>query len=157
MTGPKRHVQADLRERLAIPPGRLDDLNAFLFDPDARVVNDVLAVIARYGTPEEINERARAAGELPALLDRVRASHPAYLADLAWLTAQRDEGAFVQRRRLPARRSRGAGRRHGLPRRHGGDAGGERAPVLPVGHRRGAGRRSPSAPSSRPAGSRSGG
>ena len=85
----------DLRSRLAIPADRLDDLNAFLLDPESRVVNDLLAVVARYGTPEEINRKARAAGALPALLDRVRATHPDYLADLNWLAEQRDRGAFV--------------------------------------------------------------
>ena len=85
----------DLRRMLAIPAARLDDLNAFLLDPESRVVNDVLAVIARYGTPEEINRKARASGELPALLDRVSAAHPEYLADLDWLTEQRDRDAFV--------------------------------------------------------------
>ena len=85
----------DLRRRLAIPYDRLDDLNAFLLDPDARIINDLLAVVARYGTPDEINRRALEAGRLPALLDRVRAAHPEYLADLDWLTEQRDRGAFV--------------------------------------------------------------
>jgi len=36
---------ADLRQRLAIPGSRLDELNAFLLDPDARIVNDLLAVM----------------------------------------------------------------------------------------------------------------
>ncbi len=86
---------ADLRNRLAIPASRLDDLNAFLLDPDARIVNDLLAVVARYGTPDEINRKAREAGRLPALLDRVRESRPDYLADLEWLEDQRERGAFV--------------------------------------------------------------
>jgi hypothetical protein len=95
MSGRARDVSADLRGRLAIPADRLDELNAFLLDPGSRVVSDILAVIARYGTPEEINRKARAAGELPALLDRVRTAHPAYLADLEWLAGERDRGAFV--------------------------------------------------------------
>jgi hypothetical protein len=95
MTATVEGVTADLRSRLAIPSARLDDLNALLLDPGSRVVNDILAVIARYGTPEEINQKARAAGELPALLARVRATHPAYLADLEWLAGERDRGAFV--------------------------------------------------------------
>src|SRR5665811_1778325 len=95
MSGRARDVSADLRGRLAIPADRLDELNAFLLDPGSRVVNDLLAVIAHYGTPEEINRKARAAGELPALLDRVRTAHPAYLADLEWLAGERDRGAFV--------------------------------------------------------------
>ena len=85
----------DLRNRLAIPGSRLDGLNAFLLDPDARIVNDLLAVVARYGTPDEINRRAREAGALPALLDRVRETRPDYLGDLEWLEEQRERRAFV--------------------------------------------------------------
>ena len=85
----------DLRTRLAVPGRRLDELNAFLLDPASRVVSDLLDVVAKYGTPEEINRRAREAGSLPVLLDRVRAVRPEYVADLDWLTAQRDRGAFV--------------------------------------------------------------
>ncbi|HSG86990.1 MAG TPA: hypothetical protein VLA23_11690 [Candidatus Limnocylindrales bacterium] len=88
-------IRPDLRERLAIPADRLDELNALLLDPDARVVNDLLEVVARYGTPDEINARAREAGQLPALLDRVRAVKPEYLADLEWLAEQRAHSAFV--------------------------------------------------------------
>jgi hypothetical protein len=88
-------MSADIRQRLAIPAVRLDDLNALLLDPETRVVNDILAVVARYGTPEEINRRAHEAGQLPALIEQVRAVQPAYLADLDWLAEQRDRGAFV--------------------------------------------------------------
>jgi hypothetical protein len=88
-------VTIDLRERLAIPDDRLDALNALLLTPGTRVIDDLLEVVARYGTPEEINRKARAAGELPALLERVRATHPQYLPDLEWLAEQRDRGAFV--------------------------------------------------------------
>ena len=104
-------MTADLRERLAIPSARLDDLNALLLDPGSRVVNDVLDVVARYGTPEEINRKARAAGELPALLDRVRAAHPAYLADLEWLAGRARPRRLRQRGRLPPGRARRPGRR----------------------------------------------
>jgi len=88
-------VTADLRKRLAIPSKRLDDLNALLLDPNSRIVNDVLAVVAKYGTPEEINAKAKAARALPALLAKVQAKKPEYLADLKWLEEQRDKGAFI--------------------------------------------------------------
>ena len=95
ITTARTDPSAELRRRLAIPSERLDELNALLVDPDARIVNDLLAVVARYGTPGEINRRAREAGQLPALLERVRTVQPDYLADLDWLTEQRDRGAFV--------------------------------------------------------------
>ncbi len=85
----------DLRERLQIPASRLDALNGLLLAPDSRVINEMLAVIAKYGTPEEINARATAARQLPALLECVKAVQPDYLADLQWLAEQRDRGAFV--------------------------------------------------------------
>ncbi|HJW21298.1 MAG TPA: hypothetical protein VJ506_02600 [Candidatus Limnocylindrales bacterium] len=88
-------VASDLRDRLAIPDDRLAELNAFLLRPGNRVVDDLLAIVARHGTPDEINARARAAGQLPALRERVRAAQSAYLRDLDWLAEQRDAGAFV--------------------------------------------------------------
>ena len=88
-------MTTDLRSRLAIPADRIATLNAFLLDPDGRLLGDLLAIVARYGTPEAINEKARAAGALPALLERVRTTRPEYAADLEWLAEQRDAGAFV--------------------------------------------------------------
>ena len=85
----------DLRERLKIPQSRLDEINALLLDPNNRVINDILAVIAKYGTPEEINQKARAASELPALSVKVNDTKPEYLADLRWLQEQRDRRAFI--------------------------------------------------------------
>ena len=85
----------DLRSRLEIPAARLDVLNEFLLNPDTRVINEMLAVVAKYGTPEEINAKAEAARQLPALLERVKTTRPEYLADLEWLAEQRDTGAFV--------------------------------------------------------------
>ncbi len=85
----------DLRQRLEISATRLDEINALLTNPDTRVVNDILVVVDKYGTPEEINRKAAEAGRLPVLLEHVAASNPEYLQDLEWLQAQRDTGAFV--------------------------------------------------------------
>ncbi len=85
----------NLRERLQIPAERLDDLNAVLLQPGLRVIDDLLEVVARYGTPEEINRRAAAALQLPALRAQVAAIRPEYLADLDWLEVQRDTHAFT--------------------------------------------------------------
>jgi hypothetical protein len=84
-----------LRARLRIPPDRLDAINALLLDPDSQVVNDLLDVVARHGTPEQINAKAAAARRLPSLLARLAESGSPYLQDVEWLIAQRDAGAFV--------------------------------------------------------------
>ena len=86
---------SDLRARLRIPEARLGAINDVLLDPDSRVVNDLLSVVARYGTPEEINAKAREAGRLENLLARLEEQGSPYLADVRWLVAQRDAGAFV--------------------------------------------------------------
>ena len=88
-------VTADLRSRLSIPPPRLEALNDLLLAPDTRVVNEFLEVVARYGTPEEINRRALAAGSLDALKKRVREKTPEFAADLTWLERERERGAFI--------------------------------------------------------------
>ena len=91
----EKTMTTDLRSRLAIDPQRLESLNDVLLSPDSQVVNEFLAVVAKYGTPEEINRRAAAAGSLEALMKRVRAQTPEYAADLAWLEKERDRGAFI--------------------------------------------------------------
>ncbi len=84
-----------LLERLRLDPASLQAINAVLLDPGGRVMSDFLEVVLRYGTPEEINARAREAAQLPALLARVQQVRPEYLADLAWLQEQRQNGAFI--------------------------------------------------------------
>lgn len=88
-------MDGKLRGRLKIPVDRLDSINAVLLDPGMRVIDDVLQVVAKYGTPEEINRKAAAAGSLSALLARVGKDHPENLKALHWLTEQRDKRAFI--------------------------------------------------------------
>ncbi len=49
----------DPRTLLQIPASRLDAVNKVLLDPNSRVMNDFLAVVAKYGTAEEINRKHR--------------------------------------------------------------------------------------------------
>jgi hypothetical protein len=85
----------DMRQLLKIPTSRLDDINAILGDPDMRVVNDFLDVVAKFGTPEEINRKAKEARKLPALYKKVEETKPEFLADLKWLEEQSNNGAFI--------------------------------------------------------------
>ena len=85
----------NLRDLLKIPADRLEDINAVLLDPNMIVINDFLEVVAKYGTPQEINRKAAQAREMPALRKRVEDTKPEFLADLDWLTEQRDAGAFI--------------------------------------------------------------
>ena len=86
---------SDLRERLRIDEAQLRAINDFLLDPGNEVVNRFLEVVDRYGTPEEINAKARGARDLDSLLQRLRESGSPYLRDVEWLAEQRDAGAFI--------------------------------------------------------------
>lgn len=85
----------NIRHKLRIPYDRLDSINDVLLNPDTAVVNNLLAVIGKYGTPEEINQKAAEARELPNLLKQVEKTRPEYLKDLEWLVDQRDRKAFI--------------------------------------------------------------
>jgi hypothetical protein len=88
-------MDSTLRNRLAIAHGRLDEINSLLLDPDTAVISDFLAVVDRHGTVEDINRRANEARQLPNLLARLKRIDSPYLADLEWLIAERDRGAFT--------------------------------------------------------------
>ena len=78
----------DLRSRLTINPSKLDAINNILLNPDMDVINDFLAVVEKYGTPEEINAKADQARDLDNLMSVVEKTKPEYLEDLKWLKEQ---------------------------------------------------------------------
>ena len=88
-------MENELRKRLRIPESRLEGINALLLDPNSRVINDLLEVVGRHGTVEEINRKAAEARQLPNLMARLREIDSPYLTDLEWLIAQREDDAFV--------------------------------------------------------------
>jgi hypothetical protein len=88
-------MSKDPRKLLAIPKDRLQAINDVLLDPDSQVMNDFLAVVAKYGTPDEINKKHRDARKLDTLMKKVNEKNPAYVKDLKWLMEQRDKGAFI--------------------------------------------------------------
>ena len=84
-----------IRQMLSIDASRLETLNSILLDSDMTVINDFLAVVDKYGTPEEINRKAEEASKLGNLLKKVELVKPEYLEDLRWLEKQRDESSFI--------------------------------------------------------------
>jgi len=83
------------QNRLSIPTDYLDSLNALLLDPNSPAMKDFLAVVARYGSPEEINRKHVESRKLDSLLTKAEAKNKANVEDLRWLMKMRDEGAFV--------------------------------------------------------------
>jgi hypothetical protein len=85
----------DLRTLLQIPASRLEAVNSVLLDPNSRVMNDFLAVVAKYGTPDEINRKHVESRKMENLFKQVKAKSPEYIKDLNWLIEQRDRSAFI--------------------------------------------------------------
>ena len=83
------------RKKLKIPTNRLAAVNKILLDPKNSSVNDILAVISKHGSIEEINRKSEQARKLPNLMARLRAMGSPYVPDLEWLIKQRDKGAFI--------------------------------------------------------------
>ena len=88
-------MDKDYRQVLQIPTDRLEAINSVLLDPNSQVMNQFLAVVAKYGTPQEINKKHRAARKMENLYKLVEEKNPAYIKDLNWLIKQRDKGAFI--------------------------------------------------------------
>jgi hypothetical protein len=88
-------MKSELRNRLKISADRLEEVNALLLNPNLRVINDLLAVVEKHGSVEEINHRAQEARRLSNLMDRLGQISSPYLADLEWLAEQRERAAFI--------------------------------------------------------------
>ena len=83
------------RDLLKIPYTRLDEINAVLLDPKERAMSDFMKVVDKYGTPHQINQKAKEAGQLSNLMAKVKAIKPEYVKDLEWLIGQREKGRFI--------------------------------------------------------------
>ncbi len=88
-------MSKDIRSKLVVENKRLDEINTFLMDPKNKLVNDLLAVVEKYGGPEEINRKAREAGKVENLMNRLKGKNSPHVEDLEWLIEQRDNGAFI--------------------------------------------------------------
>lgn len=73
----------------------LKGLNCYLTNPESKLVRDIANVIKKYGSPCEINERAREARKVSNLLQRLGRINSPYLKDLEWLMEQKEKRAFV--------------------------------------------------------------
>jgi len=98
-------TRAELRRRLALEPRDVAAVSEALTSPDNPLTEAILDLVERYGGVEEINRKAELAGRLDTRLGLLRETHSPLLADLDWLTEQRDGRAFVSlpeyRRRVP--------------------------------------------------------
>jgi hypothetical protein len=88
-------MDKNIRSKLVIENKRLEEINNFLIKQDNKIINDFLEVVEKYGTPKQINKKAREAGKLDNLMARLKKKNSSYYKELEWLTEQRDKGAFI--------------------------------------------------------------
>lgn len=86
---------SELQKLLEIPKERLEEINSLLLNPDLRIIDDFIDVINKYGTPEEINQKAENARKIPVLKEKLKDLNSGYLNDLQWLQEMRDKKAFI--------------------------------------------------------------
>lgn len=87
--------ETDMQTLLKINPDLLGSVNSVLLDPNSRVMKNFFDVVAKYGTPEEINRKHRESRKMENLFKQVEARAPDHIKDLNWLIQQRDRGAFI--------------------------------------------------------------
>jgi len=84
-----------LQDVMEISPEKLEAINTVLLDPHSRVMQQFLNIVAKYGTPEEINQKHRESRKLENLFKQIETRAPEYIKDLNWLIQQREDHAFV--------------------------------------------------------------
>ncbi|MBU2573139.1 MAG: hypothetical protein KKH28_03570 [Elusimicrobia bacterium] len=82
-------------EKLEISEKKLQEINDFLTSPSNALTGDLMKVIAKYGSIEEINAKAEEAQNLDNQLSALRKINSPYLKDLEWLMKAKNEKAFI--------------------------------------------------------------
>ena len=80
---------------LCIEEKRLNEINAFLTDPNNKLVNDLLKLVDKYGGPDEINRKAKENGKIENLINTLKEKNSPYVKDLEWLMQQKEKRAFI--------------------------------------------------------------
>ncbi|MBD3190649.1 MAG: hypothetical protein GF308_08390 [Candidatus Heimdallarchaeota archaeon] len=80
---------------MLISEDKLKPINEFFLKDNNPLIDDLLALIDKYGGVEEINRKAKEARKLENLMKRLEKKKPEYVEDLNWLMEKRDEGAFI--------------------------------------------------------------
>lgn len=79
---------------LKISYSNIDSLNKIFGDSNQAIIRSFFEVVSKYGTPAEINSKAKKSRSLEQLRIKVANSNPSYLHDLDWLTEQQQRRTF---------------------------------------------------------------
>jgi len=84
-----------MREKLKVNEKRLKEINDFLTKSHQPIIDNILNVIKKYGTPEEINKKAKENMKLETKLKKLKDMKSPYLEGINWLIEQKEKNAFV--------------------------------------------------------------
>ena len=84
-----------LRKKLKISSRNVKEINDYFLDPKSKVIGDMLDVVLKYGTPREINRKAKKAKKLSTQMKMLKDVGSPFLPDLRWLMRMRKRNAFV--------------------------------------------------------------
>jgi hypothetical protein len=82
--------------KLKITDKNIKPVNDFLGDLDNPLMKNFFDIVNKYGTPEEINAKAKEAGKLENLMKRLQEKKSSYVKDLEWLKERKEKGAFIK-------------------------------------------------------------
>ena len=85
----------NLKQKLRIKEENLKKINDFLLKEDNPLVDNLLKIIEKYDSIEEINRKAREARKLENLMAQLKTKNSPFVKDLEWLIEQRDNDAFI--------------------------------------------------------------
>jgi len=92
---PLKEAKAQLRKKLKLSSKHVKSINDYLLDPGNKLMDAMLEVVLKYGTPAEINRKAKRASKLSHQLKKLREAGSPYLSDLRWLMRSQKKGAYV--------------------------------------------------------------
>jgi len=85
----------DLEKMLKIQTKDLDMVNQLITNPDNKQTKALCNLVEKFGGARAINEKAQQARDPETLMQRLKDINSPYVADIEWLTEQRDKKAFV--------------------------------------------------------------
>ena len=85
----------DNKDLLKISAKDIDIVNQILTNTDNKLVKDLTNLIEKFGGADAINEKAKQAKKPDVLMQQLKDMKSPYVADLEWLTEQKDNKAFV--------------------------------------------------------------
>ena len=85
----------DIKKNLLISDDKLKAINNFLIKEDNPVIDNLLAIVDKYGSVDEINKKANEARQLDNLLAKLEKKKPDYARDIDWLIDERDKKSFI--------------------------------------------------------------